>query len=90
MGPRPTRPDQGVLQISVKKKRDSEGIVLIPIRRRELICPNCGQETTVTTPMEPVFSEVIFLKVGCLEIVTCQKCNKVFLIEIDKLKKRAA
>jgi len=40
--------------------------------------------------MEPVFSRVIFLKAGGLEIVTCQKCNKVFLIEIDKLKKRAA
>jgi len=64
----------------MKKKRDSEGIVPISILKREFICPNCGQETTVTTSMEHVLWNV----------VTCQKCNKTFLIENDKLKKRPA
>ncbi len=74
------------LLLAMKKK---PGSVESPLREPELICPNCGQETTVTTPKEPVFSKVIFLKVGFLRVVGCQKCNKEFLIEDDMLKKVA-
>jgi len=54
-------------------------------QRRDFICPNCGKQTAAAMPKEHAFSNVSFLNV-----VTCERCNKKFLIENQKLKKRAA
>ncbi len=62
----------------MKKKSGSVGVP-IPVERRRFTCPNCCQETTVTMPIEAVFWNV----------VTCQKCNKKFLVENERLKNHA-
>jgi transcription elongation factor Elf1 len=61
------------------KKKTSSVCVPIPAKGREFTCPNCCQETTVIMPVQAAFWNV----------VTCQKCNKKFLLENERRKNHA-